>query len=228
MGAGMIRADGLAGAVAAMPEVDGVGLAMRLASRMCHDLVSPLGAIGNGLELLEMAGGVGGAEAALISDSVAAARARVRLFRLAFGHSGPDQRLPVHELREVLADRDSTGRLAVELDGSGDLSRGAAQLIALSVMCLATGLPWGGRVLICRAETGMQPGAASGWRLVAESARTRPDPALWSWLDGAVPGPLPGPGEVHFAMLAAAARAQGRRLRWELDDSGAEISIGSA
>lgn len=222
----MIRAERLAGA-AAIPEGDGLGLAARLASRMCHDLVSPLGAIGNGLELLEMAGAMRGPEAALISDSVAAARARVRLFRLAFGHAGEGQRLPMAELREVLADRDSMGRLAVVLDGTGDLSRGAAQLITLSVMCLSTGLPWGGRVLVCRAETGAQAGAASGWRLVAEADRTRPDPALWAWLDGGVDGPLPGPGEVHFALLSAAARAQGRHLRWELDDSGAEISIGS-
>lgn len=223
----MIRAEKLAGAVA-IPAMDEVGLAARLASRLCHDLVSPLGAIGNGLELLEMAGGMRGPEAALISDSVAAARARVRLFRLAFGHAGADQRLPMAELREVLAERESLGRLSVVLDGTGDLSRGAAQLIVLSAMCLATGLPWGGRVLVCRAETGTQPGAASGWRLVAEAARTRPDPVLWSWLDGGTTGPLPSPGEVHFALLAAAARAQGRQLRWELDDSGAEISIGSA
>ena len=223
----MTRAERLSG-VAAIPARDEAGLAARLASRMCHDLVSPLGAIGNGLELLEMSGAMRGPEATLIADSVAAARARVRLFRLAFGHAGEGQRLPMAELREVLSDRDSMGRLSVVLDGTGDLSRGAAQLIALSVMCLATGLPWGGRVLVCRAETGVQPGAASGWRLVAEADRTRPDPGLWAWLDGDRPSPLPAPGEVHFALLSAAARAQGRHLRWELDDSGAEISIGSA
>ena len=31
-------------------------LAVLLGSRLCHDLVSPLGAIGNGLELLELSG----------------------------------------------------------------------------------------------------------------------------------------------------------------------------
>lgn len=206
---------------------DGVGpaaLAALLASRMCHDLVSPLGAIGNGLELLEMAGGAPGPELALISDSVAAARARVRLFRLAFGHAGAGQRLPVAELREVLTDRDSVGRLTCVLEAEGDLSRLDAQMIALAVMCLGTGLPWGGRVLICRAETGALAGAASGWRLVAEADRTRPDTALWAWLGGAAAA-LPAPGEVHFALLGTVAAAAGRVLRWELDESGAEISF---
>ena len=31
-------------------------LAALVTSRLCHDLVSPLGAIGNGLELLELSG----------------------------------------------------------------------------------------------------------------------------------------------------------------------------
>lgn len=203
------------------------GLAGVMASRMCHDLVSPLGAIGNGLELLEMAGGgPAGPELALIGDSLVAARARVRLFRLAFGHAGADQRLPMHELREILTDRDSLGRLGCVLEADGDLARGEAKLITLAAMCLVTALPWGGRVLICRAETGPRPGAASGWRLVAEADRTRPDPALWSWLDAPAPGrALPAPGEVHFALLAAEAGAQGRALRWEVDEAGAEIAF---
>ena len=96
-------------------------LAAMLASRMCHDLVSPLGAIGNGLELLEMAGGGGGPEFALMADSVAAARARLRLFQLAFGRAGDDQRLPVAELRDVLTGPDVLGRLVCVLDAEGDL-----------------------------------------------------------------------------------------------------------
>lgn len=209
----------------ATEEAGAAALAALLASRMCHDLVSPLGAIGNGLELLEMSGAAAGPEHALIADSVAAAGARLRLFRLAFGHAGDGQRLPVAELRELLSDRDSVGRLNCLLEAAGDLSRRDAQLIALAVMCLGTGLPWGGRVLICRAETGTLAGAASGWRLVAEAERTRPDAALWAWLDGPGAAPLPGPGEVHFALLGTVAAAQGRNLRWELDATGAEISF---
>lgn len=206
---------------------DGGALASLLASRMCHDLVSPLGSIGNGLELLEMVGGgTAGPEFALMADSVAAARARLRLFRLAFGRAGTDQRLPVTELRDILSGPDVLARLNCVVDAEGDLARVDARLITLAAMCMMTALPWGGRVLICRAETGSLAGAASGWRLVGETDRTRPDPGLWSWLDAAGPVPaLPSPGEVHFPLLAAAAREQGRSLGWEVDDTGAEITL---
>lgn len=220
----MSRAERLEAGMSAQ-QAGAADLAARLASRMCHDLVSPLGAIGNGLELLEMSGEASGPEHALIAESVAAATTRLRLFRLAFGHAGAGQRLPVAELRDLLADRDAAGRLTCRLEAEGDLSRRDAQLIVLAVMCLATGLPWGGRVLICRAETGPLAGAASGWRLVAEAERTRPDPGLWAWLEGAHPGPLPAPGEVHFALLGMLAAGLGQPLRWELDASGAEISF---
>ena len=39
-------------------------LAELIASRLCHDLVNPLGAIGNGVELIEMTGSVHGPEMA--------------------------------------------------------------------------------------------------------------------------------------------------------------------
>lgn len=63
-----------------------------LCSRLCHDLVSPVGAIRNGLELLEdMAGeetGFAGEAVKLIDHSAAQADRRLRLFRLAYGQAG--------------------------------------------------------------------------------------------------------------------------------------------
>ncbi|HMS96693.1 MAG TPA: histidine phosphotransferase, partial [Tabrizicola sp.] len=58
-------------------------LAALIASRICHDLISPLGAIGNGVELLAMERA--GPELDLLSESVAHANARIRLFRISFG-----------------------------------------------------------------------------------------------------------------------------------------------
>ena len=54
-------------------------------SRICHDLISPLGAIGNGLELLQLSGLPQGPEWALIAESVENASARIRFFRIAYG-----------------------------------------------------------------------------------------------------------------------------------------------
>ncbi len=65
-------------------------IASLIGSRISHDLISPIGAIGNGLELLSMSG-AGGPEVELISDSVANANARIRHFRIAFGLASAEQ-----------------------------------------------------------------------------------------------------------------------------------------
>ncbi len=56
-------------------------LATLIGSRICHDLISPIGAIHNGLELLELSGGMSQTpEMQLIVESCANARARVTFF----------------------------------------------------------------------------------------------------------------------------------------------------
>lgn len=132
-------------------------MAALVASRLCHDLVSPLGAIGNGVELIEMGGQPTPAqspEMQLIADSVASARARIRVFRVAFGATAPDQRMSVADLAALVRDMSQDSRLHLQLDATGDLPRTEARMILLAVMCLDTALPWGGRVLICRGAQG--------------------------------------------------------------------------
>ena len=58
-------------------------LAALVGSRICHDLISPIGAIGNGVELLALTDGDTGAEMELISESVQNASARIRYLRIA-------------------------------------------------------------------------------------------------------------------------------------------------
>ena len=74
-----------------------------IGSRICHDLVNPIGAIGNGVELMQMDGAVRGPELTLIAESVANANARIRFFRIAFGASG-GQRVSKSEVLAVLSD----------------------------------------------------------------------------------------------------------------------------
>jgi histidine phosphotransferase ChpT len=66
-------------------------LAALVSSRICHDLISPIGAINNGLELLNMSGASPvGPEMQLICDNVKSASARIRFFRIAFGAASDD------------------------------------------------------------------------------------------------------------------------------------------
>ena len=60
-----------------------------LCSRLCHDLISPVGAVKSGLELLaEFDDDPGGETMALINNSAESASRKLRFFRVAFGVAG--------------------------------------------------------------------------------------------------------------------------------------------
>ncbi|RUV56051.1 histidine phosphotransferase, partial [Mesorhizobium sp. M5C.F.Ca.IN.020.29.1.1] len=62
-------------------------LAALLCSRVCHDIISPVGAINNGLELLDE-GGADEDAMKLIRQSARNASARLQFARIAFGAAG--------------------------------------------------------------------------------------------------------------------------------------------
>ncbi len=70
--------------------MDAIDFASLLCSRLCHDMLSPVGALNNGIELLadehdpEMRGKV----LELLSDSARASANKLKFFRLAFGAAG--------------------------------------------------------------------------------------------------------------------------------------------
>lgn len=71
-------------------DIDSLGLASLLSSRICHDLISPVGAIVNGLEVFEDQNDEETKTFALdlIKRSARQASARLQFCRLAFGASG--------------------------------------------------------------------------------------------------------------------------------------------
>jgi histidine phosphotransferase ChpT len=195
------------------PEADLAGL---VASRICHDLISPLGAIGNGVELMQLAGeGAGvGAEAALIGDSLAGATSRIRLFRLAFGAGRDDQPVAWAEFAEATADLRRGGRVDVDLPPAGDLPRGIARALLLALLCAETALAGAGRLALSR-ERGAGPSAT--WRTTATSPRLRAGTGLWQAFAAAPAGGAwtqdLAPADVQFALLARALARIGRQAR---------------
>lgn len=82
-----------------------------LASKICHDLISPVGAINNGIELVEDIGGSVVNEAMkLISTSAQQAAKRLRLFRMAYGKAGSEQGVTLKDIRATAKDFLSTGK----------------------------------------------------------------------------------------------------------------------
>ena len=186
-------------------------------SRICHDLISPLGAIGNGVELLTLTGGgAGGAEMALISESVASANARIRFFRIAFGAAEPGRSLSRGEIVSVLEDSGRTGKVRVSWRAPGDVSRMEAKLAFLLLQCFETAMPFGGGVEV-RPERGR-------WRLVGVADKLRVDPAAWGVLSDGAGAASVTPAQVHFALAPDLARRMGRRLDVQLTPERIEIA----
>lgn len=192
-------------------------LAALIGSRICHDLISPIGAIGNGVELLMMEHGAASPELALIAESVAHANARIRFFRVAFGAAGQDARIARGEVVSILTDMMRGGRLQVEWISPSELARSEVKLAFLLLQCLETALAYGGRIRIERGET--------GWLMQAEAARLKIDPALWEVLTERHPPAEIGAAQVHFALVPEALAQQGRRLVAELKESAIRLSF---
>lgn len=194
-------------------------LAALIGSRICHDLISPLGAIGNGVELMMMSGSAAGPEIALISESVTNANARIRFFRIAFGSAAPGQSVARTEIGSTLDDMTRGGRLMLDWQVAGDPPRQAVKLAFLALLCLETALPFGGRVRV--AETG------GTWRIAADAPRRREIPELWAYLNGTASDttdPL-GAAHVQFALLPAEAHQQRRDLTLDLGPSAINIGF---
>lgn len=187
-------------------------LADLVASRLCHDLVNPLGAIGNGVELLEMTGKADGPEMELIRDAVRAAEARIRLFRLAFGGAGPGQVTSLREAKLVVDGYFHQSRVAAVWMADTDRSRQETKMAMLMLLCAETALPMGGTVRV-------GPDPAGNWQLEATGARLNVDEGLWDILRfGTPPTDRPmRPADAHFPLLLQSAAALGLTVNYVAD-----------
>ena len=190
-----------------------------LGSRICHDLISPIGAISNGIELLMMDGNSGQSpELALIVDSVANANARIRFFRVAFGATGTnDQRIGRAEVMGIVGDLTRGGRLGIDWQTPADLSRREVKIAFLAILCLETALPQGGSITTEQGE--------ARWQVRAVAPRLRIDPDLWELLSNPAARIDLGPAQVHFALLRDELARQHRRLTVDIRDGEVRLSF---
>lgn len=191
-------------------------LAALLGSRICHDLINPLGAIGNGVELLRMSQPAS-PELELIADSVAHAQARIRMFRLAFGAVREEQRISGREIGSILEGLSKGGKLRFAWSLPAEVSRQEAKLLLLLVQCCENAMPWGGLLSIGR--------EGEQWQLSGQASRLKVNPGLWEGLPQGEPPASLSPAEVHFALVPQMLAATGRRLLMQHDDETIKLSF---
>jgi histidine phosphotransferase ChpT len=179
-------------------------LAALIGSRICHDLISPIGAITNGLELMQMSGAALTPEMALISESVENANARIRFFRVAFGLAADSQTMGRSEIVSILKAVAQGARVSVHWGPLEDVPRPEVRLVFLALQCFETAMPYGGRITVSR--------EGDLWALAGAADKLRQTQALWDGLeDPSRMGDIK-PSEVQFALLPPLLDEAGRRI----------------
>ena len=192
-------------------------LASLIGSRICHDLISPIGAVSNGLELLELSGAAKGPELMLVAESVANANARIQFFRLAFGMASTDQLIGGDEVGSILSGVYKGGRVSPGPFPTGDHPRAVVRAVLLAMLCAEQAIPHGGDVSVTRDD--------DHWQIVARGSRIAPDPDLWGILTGTAPVANLQPAAVQFLLLPDILAGIYMKCETQASDSAAEICL---
>src|SRR3954454_21219705 len=134
-----------------MGAMNPVDLASLLCSRLCHDLMSPVGALNNGIELLadEQDADMRDKCLELLADSARASANKLKFFRLAFGAAGGfGESIDTHEAQAALEGvfgperRIEVGWVVTD----GKLSKGAIKLLLNLALLAGDALVRGGQL----------------------------------------------------------------------------------
>ncbi|WP_294621493.1 histidine phosphotransferase family protein [uncultured Roseovarius sp.] len=191
-------------------------LAALIGSRICHDLISPIGAVTNGLELMSMAGGQG-PELDLVNESAANANARIRLFRLAFGQATPDQSTSGEEIRGILKDVYDKSRVTIDWTPPLELPRADAQVLMLALLCCEQAIPQGGTITVTQEQR--------AFTLIATGPRIMADPSIWENLGRPYPNRDIAPSQVQFALLPRLLAERGKTCTYRLSQGEARLAL---
>ena len=122
-----------------------------LCSKLCHDLISPVGAINNGLELLGEDQGMWDEAVALIGQSGKQAAARLSFFRVAFGGANQGETMTAEGAAGLTEDYFAGSKIILTWTSpvpmpANIMPRSRAKLLLNLVLLAAETLPRGGEV----------------------------------------------------------------------------------
>jgi histidine phosphotransferase ChpT len=159
-----------------------------LVSRVCHDLVSPVGAIVNGLEILEdeRDAALRADALKLVASSASMAAARLQFARIAFGAAGSaGAELDLTEVGRMVSGFLSGSKTQLAWEAPPvNWPKDWAKLLMNCALIAANALPRGGNVSVRASANATMPGfaisaAGQGARLQDEVARVlRGEPGL--------------------------------------------------
>lgn len=206
--------------------LEGLDLAALVASRVCHDVISPVGAIVNGLELMEDGADQATTELALdlIRKSAKTASARLQFCRIAFGAAGSaGSAIDTRDAHQVATNFLNDDRTTIDWHiPPAFLPKNRVKLLLNLLMLAAGAIPRGGVIKV--EMTG--EGDTAGFAILVTGLNARIPPHANELLAG-IPANEQGTIDAHaiqpyYAGLLA--RAAGMAVRIEKIDDRVEIS----
>jgi histidine phosphotransferase ChpT len=196
-----------------------------MVSRVCHDLVGPLGAVINGLEVLEDERDQGMREDALklVTSSANQALARIQFMRIAFGAAGSaGAELDLNEVGRLVAGLLEGGKVRLEWNMPHVYwAKDWAKLLMNATLLAADCLPRGGLV---RAEAG--EGTKPQFRITATGQNARVSDEVERSLRGeSQPGVLDARG-IQPLLTQRLSRSVDAGLTIAVKDGVVELSAG--
>ena len=207
--------------------MNAVDLASLLCSRLCHDLMSPVGALNNGIELLadEQDPDMREKCLELLADSARASANKLKFFRLAFGAGGGFADLiDTHEAQAALEGVFGPER-RIELGwmvSNDKLPKGAVKLLLNLALIAGDALVRGGRLDVGAEDSG----DALELVIRAEGPRILLDPTLRETLAKGSAGDIVEP-RAAGAWLAHSLAAEAQGSIQLSDPSGDVLLIGA-
>jgi len=142
-----------------MSHKDTAAIIELLASRICHDIISPVGAINNGVELMQEMGEDGledGLE--LIGYSASQSAAKLAAFRLAYGAGGRDPNMKPEDVQKTFGELiRAEGKISQTWDpygrlGPDPLPPAFCKMLMCGMMLAMECLPKGGYISVRPAD----------------------------------------------------------------------------
>ncbi len=125
-----------------------------LCSRICHDLIGPVGAVNAGMELLSDLSVADDEALGLVADSAGQITRRLAYYRVAFGAGGGSGPRALTEARKLALDLMAGGKVTLDWPDDGDgttgspVTGGGVKLLMNMVLLAIDSLPRGGTVAV--------------------------------------------------------------------------------
>jgi len=194
-------------------------LASLLCSRLCHDMLSPVGALSNGLELLrdERDSEMRQRCMELLEQSAKISADKLKFFRLAYGAAGGfGDIVPVEEPRELIQTLvGDSGRVVLSWSVADDMLPKAAVKVLLNLAAIGLdALPRGGQL-----DVGAERReGATEIAVRASGAKVAFDPTIGRALDGSLPDEELSGRTAPAHLIRLLAEEQGGGLQYALTE----------